>query len=338
MYVGVAHEMSNPPSSLRPWNTLWQDHLWFYCELEQLGIDFIGVEEHFFAPDGHGPAPIAVAGAIVARTSTIRVGSWATILPLHHPVVLAQDWSTLDQLSGGRTFITVVPGYRQVEYRAFGLDPRTRASRMEEAYQLLQKSLQGETVTHDGSYWSVEGLELSPPPLQKPYPVWGGATSVPAARRAARNGAHLAAMSGDPAVFAAYREELEAQGEDPERYRISVGMSLNVTMEDPDAVWARHREFFRRRYAEPESHSSEYGDPGFEFGAGASVDEESRWRSNEIIGTPDQVLESVDRLRKIAPITDIVNIAPAPGIPLRTEGYELYRLFAREVLPVLRGW
>jgi hypothetical protein len=89
---------------------------------------------------------------------------------------------------------------------------------------------------------------------------------------------------------------------------------------------------------EAESYGSETGDAGFEIGSGGFTNDEERWRANEVIGTPDQILEVIDGLRRAIPFTDVVNIAPAPGIPLRTEGIESYRLFAREVLPVLRSW
>jgi alkanesulfonate monooxygenase SsuD/methylene tetrahydromethanopterin reductase-like flavin-dependent oxidoreductase (luciferase family) len=338
MRFGVAHEMSRPPESSRAWREVWDDELWFLCELEQLGYDHIGVEEHFFAPDAHGPAPIAMASALIQRTDTIQVGSYATVLPLHHPVQLAHEWATLDQLSGGRTFITVVPGYRPHEYRAFGLDPRTRASRVEEGFGLLRRALVGGPLTHHGRHWQVDDLHLVPEALQNPYPLWGGGSSVASARRAARNRAHLAALSIDPAVFTAYREELVAQGEEPDDYRISLGMSLTATTEDPEEVWRRHLPLFIRRYAEPESYGSEYGDAGFDIGSGASGGDEQRWRANEVIGTPEQILEVIDGLRKVIPFTDIVNLAPAPGIPLRSEGIESARLLAEEVLPVLRGW
>ncbi|MBA3741389.1 LLM class flavin-dependent oxidoreductase [Sporichthya sp.] len=338
MRIGLAHEMSNPAIAARPWSELWEDHLWLLCESEQLGFDFVAVEEHFFARDGHGSAPIAFAASLIQRTSSIRVGSWASILPLHHPALLAQEWCILDQLSGGRTFITVAPGYRQHEYRAFGLNPRTRPSRMEEGFELLTRALTERVVTHHGKYWDVEDLEMQPPPLQDPYPVWGAAASIPAAQRAARHKAHLAATSADPAVYAAYVEELRAQGEDPARYRVSLPFSINVTLEEPDEVWRRNRDLVMHRWAEADSYSDQYGDGAFNFGYRDNPDTEARYRANELIGNPDQVLSVLDSMRLSINLSDVVCIYPPPGVPLRSEAADSLRLLAKEVLPVIHGW
>lgn len=338
MHVGYASSLANPSIARRPWRELWEDHLWLFCEAEQLGFDFIGIEEHFFADDAHGPAPLVFAATAVQRTSTIRIGSWASVLPLRHPALLAHEWATLDQLSGGRTFVTVALGYRKHEYAAFGIDPRTRPSRMEEGFALLRRAFAETEVSSNGRHWNVENLDVVPPPVQQPYPIWGAAASIPAAERAARNKAHLALTSSDPAVYEAYARILRERGEDPSDYRVSLPFHLTATVEDPDKVWHRNRHLYVHRYSEVDRYTREYGDDDFNFGSGRPEDDESRYRRNELIGKPDQILKTLDHVRKIIPLTDIVCLGAAPGIAIRTEAAESLRLLAAEVLPVVQAW
>src|ERR1700729_1196181 len=121
MRVALTLDFRNPLR--RPWRELWEDNLWLMCEAEAMGFDTLLVQEHFFTPDGYGPSVPVFLTALAERTTTARLGSYIYILPLHHPVRLAQETAVIDQMSEGRLEVMVGAGHSPAEYRAFGMSP-----------------------------------------------------------------------------------------------------------------------------------------------------------------------------------------------------------------------
>ena len=139
-------------------------------------------------------------------------------------------------------------------------------------------------------------------------------------------------------MFEAYRAGLVQAGADPSAFRISLPCSITTTMEAPGDVWARNRLLYRHRWTDFVGYIEESGDAGFQFGGTGASTDEAGYRDNELIGTPDQVLTALRELVTALPVTDLTNIYPAPGIPLRTEAIDSLRLFAKEVIPVVKAW
>lgn len=344
MQVGLTLDLRNAATRRRPWREFWEDGLWLLAEAEALGFDSVLLQEHFFMDDGYAPSLPVFLALLAERTQRIRIGSYLYILPLHHPAALAQETAVLDQWSGGRLEVTVGLGHRLAEYRAFGIDPATRASRMEESLQVLRLAWTQRPFDFQGEHFQLQGVEVRPEPLQVPHPpLWVGATTAPAARRAGRHGAFLAGASVDPSVYEDYREAWRASGRAPSEARASSAFSLTTTREDPEAVWTRNRELYFERWDFYRRIRSELGDPSLAVGsqadtAGAHPEAPSpeAYRENEIIGSPEEILEFLrPRVTELG-LTDVVLNGPASGIDWRGEGYESVRCFAEEVLPALR--
>jgi len=93
--------------------------------------------------------------------------------PIRHPVLLAVQWATLDQISKGRTVLGVcIGGGHDPELRAFGVKRDERVSRLKEGIELLRKLWGDEEVNHRGRFYSLERYEILPKPIQKPPPIW----------------------------------------------------------------------------------------------------------------------------------------------------------------------
>jgi alkanesulfonate monooxygenase SsuD/methylene tetrahydromethanopterin reductase-like flavin-dependent oxidoreductase (luciferase family) len=111
------------------------------------------------------------------------------ILPLQHPLSLAEDVATLDVLSGGRVQMGVALGYRDEENEAFGYDPHRRVSRFEESLEIIERLWTGEPVTFSGQHFQMKDVRISCRPAQRPRPMIGiGASAEKGIRRAARLG------------------------------------------------------------------------------------------------------------------------------------------------------
>ena len=129
--------------------------------------------------------PMVMFGFLAALTS-LELVTGIIILPQRQTALVAKQAAEVDLLSGGRFRLGVGLGWNQVEYEALGQDFRTRGRRIEEQVTLMRRLWTEESVTHEGEFDRVTGAGLAPPPVQRPIPVWFGAQSERAYRRAGR--------------------------------------------------------------------------------------------------------------------------------------------------------
>jgi alkanesulfonate monooxygenase SsuD/methylene tetrahydromethanopterin reductase-like flavin-dependent oxidoreductase (luciferase family) len=108
------------------------------------------------------------------------------MLPLFHPILLAEQIATLDVICEGRFTLKTAGGAQQDAYEAFGVPWKERAGRFEECLEIMQKLWTQSDVTHEGKYWRFAHVTINPKPVQKPLPVWIGADADGPVRRAAR--------------------------------------------------------------------------------------------------------------------------------------------------------
>jgi alkanesulfonate monooxygenase SsuD/methylene tetrahydromethanopterin reductase-like flavin-dependent oxidoreductase (luciferase family) len=333
--VGFTLDFRNPTG--RPWRELWEDNLWLMTEAEQMGFDMLLIQEHFFSPDGYGPSVPVFLSILADRTNVARLGSYIYILPVHNAAALAQETAVLDHLSGGRLDVMVGAGHNPEEYRAFGMSPKTRPSRMEEGLEVLKGAWTQHPFDFHGRYYDLEGLDVQPSPLQAPHPpLWVASSSVAAAERAGRHGASLAAATADTEMFDAYLAQLAAAGFDRADVDISKSWSFTVTDEDPASVWARNRDLYVERWSFYSRVRSAMGDAELEMSLEEKTSGEE-YRQNEVIGEPAYILEMLTEAKETLPITTVIH-SFAAGIPARTETYESVKRFASEVLPVIKSW
>jgi alkanesulfonate monooxygenase SsuD/methylene tetrahydromethanopterin reductase-like flavin-dependent oxidoreductase (luciferase family) len=122
-------------------------------------------------------------------TTRLKLGLAVTPLARRRPQVVANAMASLDLLSGGRAIFGAGLGGAPEEFTAFGepQDPKERAAMLDEGLGILDGLWSGETVTHRGRHYAVQGVSLAPRPLQRPrLPIWIGGEGAPALRRAAR--------------------------------------------------------------------------------------------------------------------------------------------------------
>ncbi len=315
--------------------------------MEDLGFDGIWLQQHHFEEAGYGPPFSIFAGALAVKTKRIRVGSYIKILPLYHPLLVAEEMAVLDNLLGGRLDVGVGVGHRLLEFKALGVPHRQRPSRMEEGVEIMRRAWTHDRVTFEGRRFSFQDVEVQPKPVQKPHPpLWMAARTVVAAQRAARLRCHLLPGTNDPEVFRAYAAALRAEGEDPAAYNVTVGLSVTVTNEDPEKVWERLRPHSQYRWRFYDTIIDEFGDPPLRAGpsdlSGQRVEGQDRYRDRELIGDPAVILRAIEALRETwtwgeLKATEVIVRTPPPGVPLK-EYQASFELFARQIMPVLRTW
>jgi alkanesulfonate monooxygenase SsuD/methylene tetrahydromethanopterin reductase-like flavin-dependent oxidoreductase (luciferase family) len=181
------------------------------------GLDSLFVGDHH-ATGGHYFQNVPLLARLLAEAGDMLTGA-LFLMPLHHPVLMAEQVGTLATLAGGPFALIAAAGDGEEQFAPFGVPLKTRPSRMEEHLEIVQRLLTGEPVTYDGRYHHLKDVRISPVP-SVPAPVWIGASARPALLRAARVGdGWLAApgASGEELTTAAniYRRAAEEAGKRP---------------------------------------------------------------------------------------------------------------------------
>ena len=117
---------------------------------------------------------ITMLAAVATHTKSVRLGTICMAsFPLRHPVLLAIQWASLDQISKGRALLGVcIGGAHEGELRAFGVKREERVGRMKEGIEVLRKIWGDEEFTHRGKFYTLENYNIVPKPVQKPPPIW----------------------------------------------------------------------------------------------------------------------------------------------------------------------
>jgi len=156
---------------------------------ESCGFDAMFFGEHHQDRDGFLPSPLIVCTAVAARTTRLKVGTSVILLPLYHPIHLAEDVATLDIVSHGRTVLGVGLGYQPADFNMFNVPRSERVGRFEEGVDIIRRCWTGERFSFPGKYFQLEDVQMLPRPLQRPAPpLWIGGWAPAAVRRAGHLG------------------------------------------------------------------------------------------------------------------------------------------------------
>ncbi|MDQ8043059.1 MAG: LLM class flavin-dependent oxidoreductase [Patulibacter sp.] len=235
--IGLYYELRNPQFKERSWEDLTEAVVEQAVLADELGFDSFWSSEHHFAPDGETPTPLMLAAAVAARTKRIRLGTDLMVLPLHHPVRLAEDAAFLSILSRGRFDLGLAAGYVEEDFEAFGQKLSYRPSLMEEGIEILKKSWSGEPFSYSGKRWTLPEVTVLPVPRpENRTRLMIGGFAPAAIARAAKygDGFMCASLEGTAQI---YLDALTEAGKDHSEGWISAS-AWWVVAEDPEKVWA----------------------------------------------------------------------------------------------------
>lgn len=209
------------------------------------GFDALWLAEHHFgAQQGRVPQPLLVALAAAERTEAIKVGTSLVVLPLHHPLDLAEQLSTLDLLADGRLSIGLGSGSAPFEFAGFDapFDAPQRHARFREALEILERAWTGEKFSHEGGQFTIGEVRLVPRPTRPLRDfAWIGAMSEQSAALAGEFGYGLQLPRGFGAdhyrgVIAAFRDALRANHGPDAPERLAIARCVYVGAEDESAL------------------------------------------------------------------------------------------------------
>ncbi|WP_238010528.1 LLM class flavin-dependent oxidoreductase [Dactylosporangium sp. AC04546] len=296
--------------------------------IRDLGYDSVfGI--HHYLSSLSTPQPLPLLSRLIDHSGTMQLGTGILILPLGHPVHWAEEIATIDQMSGGRFVLGIGSGYREIEFASFGLERRTRVSRMNEALEVMQRLWTGETVTHKGQHFQLDGVRCSVLPVQRPHPpVWVGANGPIGIARIARQGLPWLAPSnvrrnwavGNLADYRAARLEAGFT-EDGAEFPIHRDLCVADSFDEAFAIAGTE---VRRSY-------DEYVQYGMDYFA-------TQWEGIKhkalFFGSPDDIAAKVRDFAD-AGYNHFVFRAQWLGLPIE-RSVEIVERFAREVMPRFR--
>jgi len=242
-------DVGNDPARIRDWAQAAED----------LGYAYIEVPDHVFgaaARDGWTPnynesdpfhETFVTLGFLAAVTKKIRLSSGILIAPQRQTGLIAKQAAEVDLLSGGRLRLGIGVGWNHVEYEALGADWKTRGARQAEQVEVLRRLWSGELIDYKGRFHHLRGVNIVPPPVQRPIPVWFGGSSDAVVKRAARLGdGWMPIIAPDEQArqkLEMLREEIRNQGRDPAKFGIEGWLRMHDA--DPQR-WAASADGWRR--------------------------------------------------------------------------------------------
>jgi probable F420-dependent oxidoreductase len=226
---------------------------------EELGYAYIEVPDHVFgaaARDGWTPLynendpfheTFVTLGFLAAVTTRIRLSSGILIAPQRQTGLIAKQAAEVDLLSGGRLRLGIGNGWNHVEYEALGADWKTRGAREAEQAQVLRRLWSGDIVDYEGRFHHMKGVNIVPPPVQRPIPIWFGGSSEAVVKRAARLGdGWMPIIAPDAQAeqkVAMLREEIRNHGRDPAKFGLEGWLRMHGS--DPQR-WGEAASGWRR--------------------------------------------------------------------------------------------
>lgn len=150
----------------------YAEHLDAWQELDRLGYDGVGFNEHHTSPYGLMNSPNLLAAAAAQRTKRLKLLIYGNLLPIHEPLRLAEELAMLDCLSNGRIISGFARGIPR-EHNVFNVPQRESRARFEEAWEIIRRAWTEEVFSYEGQFWKYTDVALWPRPVQQPHPpVW----------------------------------------------------------------------------------------------------------------------------------------------------------------------
>jgi luciferase family oxidoreductase group 1 len=307
---------------------------------EGLGFRNIWLAEHHFSTYGYLARPMQLATFIAARTTRLRVGTAVIVVPLHHPLIIAEEIATLDVLAGGRVDIGLGRGYQRYEFERLGLALDTSRARWEESVDIILKALSGEPFSYDGKVFQIPETTTFPQPVQKPHPpIWVTAQSPESVEATVRRSFNL--LTGGFGVpierMAEFRKQFDCLVEEVKPARLpEVGVQRAVYVTDTvaDARAAAEEARWNMRVTLSLRNNYERVERGRAIALPApnEPDTDDLLDRFLVIGTPDTVIRQITRLQQQVGITHF-NCSFWFGDLEHPRVLKSMELFAREVMP-----
>jgi probable F420-dependent oxidoreductase len=329
-----------PAGSSRTFGQEYAETLELVRLAEAAGFDSAWVSEHHGSSDGYLPSLLPMLAAFAASTERILLGTGIVLTALHDPLRLAEDSAVVDQLSGGRLLLGLGVGWREEEFRMFGVPRGERAVRTEETIEILRRAWTGRRFSFEGRAFRYDRVKVTPPPSRSGgIPIYLGGYADKAVRRAGRLAdGYISDAAPEDAQRQVTLVEESAKGAGRDPATLALVLLQNAFVRSDGDAW--------ETVAGGVAHQLGVYD-AWEAGADTPDDDSLTSAPGDLAdlrrftpaGTPEHVLGELKKI--LAPFGDrrdlhLVVRLHYPGMDLDTAARAV-ELFGAEVLPALKG-
>jgi alkanesulfonate monooxygenase SsuD/methylene tetrahydromethanopterin reductase-like flavin-dependent oxidoreductase (luciferase family) len=303
---------------------------------EALGFDCLVKGSHYSAHPLQSVQQVPFLAQVALAAPKLRLVAGLVLLPLHKPLDIAEQLATLDVMSGGKLVFGCGIGYRDVEFKAFGVPRREVGRRFEECLTAIKRLWTEDFVDMSGAGFELDHANCTVRPVQQPMPpIWIGANADNAIRRAARMGdcwyvnPH-STLTTLRRQLDLYRRELDRLGkpfpeELPMRREVFVARSraeaIRLAQPYLELKYRTYREWGQDKVM-PE---------GDDFDHGFDELTEDRF----LVGSPAEVAARLVDLERQFGVTNLVASVHWPGMP-NSLALEQMQILAEDVMPMVR--
>ncbi len=185
-------------------------------------------ERHFHAFGGLYPNPAVTSAALATLTQNLQIRAGSVVVPLHHPVRIAEDWAVVDNLSQGRAGIAFASGWTPDDFVLSNTSHAHRKEAMWQGIETIQRLWAGATVELPDATGKRVNVKVLPRPLQPQLPIWITSQSPASFQLAGQHGYHVLtalfneSVEGLTPKIKTYRDALTQHGHDPDSGRVTL--------------------------------------------------------------------------------------------------------------------
>jgi alkanesulfonate monooxygenase SsuD/methylene tetrahydromethanopterin reductase-like flavin-dependent oxidoreductase (luciferase family) len=316
---------------------------------DRIGMHSAWIGEHHFNSLGVLSCPDLVLAYIAARTQHIRLAPAVTVLPLHHPIRVAEQWASLDLLSNGRVDFAAGRGYDSREYAPFKVSFADNQGIFEEGMELVRRLWAADDrISHHGKHYSFDDVRITPKPVQRPLPAYVASFSKPSIELAARLDCGLivapfaAAMSygGLKQVADLYNESCAKYGRKPGRLMCSYFTHFYDNKAQELEQRARQVRYYKECVIPALPGDAKTAPPSYRYFVDMverlhKVKSEDLTENSVLLGSPAQITDTLKKV-EAAGFSEVIlyfNVGMKPHAQVKEE----MDRFMREVAPAFEG-
>lgn len=299
---------------------------------DTVGFDRVGMGQHYLL-ENPKPQTVPMLGHLAAALDDAGLFTSVLLLPLHHPVEIAEQVTTLSNLAAS-ICVGVGAGYVDREFRNFGVPKHTRGQRVTEGVEIMNRLWTEDAVTYAGEHYAVEDATITPKPQPKP-PVWCGGSAPAAVERAARLADGWVASPQLP--LAALRERKRRY--DEIRAANAADTAIPIFREayvapSTEAAYAIATDTLRTKYESYLDREIEEDESSLSAAATGSTPFRDYAKDRFLIGSPAEVCEQIEAYNDAVDLSHVLMRVRRPGLPSERV-IECLELIGDEVIPAV---
>ncbi|MDD4965743.1 MupA/Atu3671 family FMN-dependent luciferase-like monooxygenase [Halothiobacillus sp.] len=273
-------------------------------------------ERHFHRFGGLYPNPSVVSAALAMVTKRLQICAGSVVVPTHNVVRVAEEWSVVDNLSGGRAGLALATGFSPIDFSFMPQNWDNRRNITFEAVETIRRLWEGEAIDVRDGVGNISSIELHPRPIQQELPMWLTCTkSVDTFERAGRLGCNVLTGLIDMSTeelekkLKVYEQALEENGHDRRNFQVTLLLHTYIGEDDAEVRATVHDPFTRylRSFFKVVDSQKKALTPGESIEDFSNQDQEALisfafdkfYSKGSLMGTPDSCSWVVERMAGI---------------------------------------